>query len=646
MSSIKYRPEIDGLRTLAVIPVILYHMGLTWIPGGFIGVDVFFVISGYLITSIITHDIDRGEFRFKQFWFRRIRRIFPPLVVMLLATSIAGRYLLFGSEINDLGIQGVAAGLSFANICIWRMSGNYWGPQAENSPLLHTWSLSVEEQFYLLYPFLIVGLMTFARRWSLAVMLVLTAVSFSLYVLGTTYDPTATFYLLPTRAWELACGCALAIFTRNQGDQAVQRHGLSAIGLLAVMASYFFFEGHGRQPGALLIPVLGSVLMIYHGGKSGGAIDAFLCHPVTVYIGKISYALYLWHWPILCLHRISFIEEKYGLSAFSMVPLIIVCAMASYHLIEVPVRRQKRAIAPICLALAGSVMFSSFLYREDHSYETVAYSETEWRGRAYDVTPTQEWNETMKRRMQGITVPMRDEAENDAFATGGIIKKYGGDTPDIVVLGDSHALMWAGAIDEISRELRVTVSFNAADGMSPFVDFPIQKHPTGKNFTSDERYAFETTKLECLKKWKPKIVVIAARWGSMRNLQTDILEYVGTIGSQILLIEQPPRLYFGNRNAPQYLSYLHLQPDGSARQYIPTADKRIKMQAKRIVSEIVKKFPFCDAAEIAQIYENDSGEAWVLDGSDVLYIDDDHLSQKGALKAKHAIKDKIEQMLK
>ncbi|MFN0199223.1 MAG: acyltransferase family protein, partial [Planctomycetaceae bacterium] len=156
------------MRTLAVIPVILYHMGFNWIPGGYIGVDVFFVISGYLITSIIAHDIDQGEFRFKQFWFRRIRRIFPPLVVMLLATSLAGRYLLFGSEINDLGIQGVAAGLSFANICLWQMSGDYWGPQAEDSPLLHTWSLSVEEQFYLLYPFLIVGLMTYLRRWSLA----------------------------------------------------------------------------------------------------------------------------------------------------------------------------------------------------------------------------------------------------------------------------------------------------------------------------------------------------------------------------------------------------------------------------------------------------------------------------------------------
>ncbi|MFN0199238.1 MAG: acyltransferase family protein, partial [Planctomycetaceae bacterium] len=465
------------------------------------------------------------------------------------------------------------------------------------------------------------------------------------YAWGTTYDPTATFYLLPTRAWELACGCALAIFTRRRGENVVQRQGLLLLGFAAVMTSYFFFEGHGRQNGALLIPVLGSVLMIYHGGKGSGAIDSLLCHPVTVYIGKISYALYLWHWPILCLHRTGFIQEQYGLNVVAMVPLIIVCAMASYHLIEVPVRRQKRAIVPICLALAGSVAFSAYLYREDHSYETAMYSETVWKGRVYDVTPTQVWHEAARQKMQGIVVPPRAEAESQAFANGGIIKKYGGDTPDVVVLGDSHALMWAGVIDEICGELGVTVSFCAADGMTPFVDLPIQKEPPVNGFTSDEKYIFENVKLEKLEKWKPKIVVIAVRWGSVRNLPTDVLEFMGSIGSRVLLIEQPPRLYFGNRNAPQYLSYLRLHPVGSTRQYIPAADKRVKMQVKRVVNAIIKQFPFSEAAEIASIYENDRGEAWVLDGSDVLYIDDDHLSEKGSLKAKGMIKDKFVKML-
>ena len=214
MGSIRYRPEIDGLRAVAVIPVVLFHLRFQWVTGGFIGVDVFFVISGYLITSIILKEHDEGVFRFSNFWLRRVRRIFPALVVMLIATSIAGYFMMFRGDdgLNDLGKHGISAILSFANITMWRIPGDYWGPAAENSLFLHTWSLSVEEQFYFVYPFIMAFLLRITRQWIFRAMSALAICSFLLYLYASQHYPSATFYLLPMRAWELATGCLVAIF--------------------------------------------------------------------------------------------------------------------------------------------------------------------------------------------------------------------------------------------------------------------------------------------------------------------------------------------------------------------------------------------------------------------------------------------------
>lgn len=164
MSAIRYRPEVDGLRAVAVIPVVLFHLGATWIPGGFVGVDVFFVISGFLISSIILKEQAASTFTFTGFWMRRVRRILPAMLAMLIATSIAGYFILFGPSWRSLGQQVFSAIGIYANFEMWQLSGNYWGPEAENAPLLHTWSLSVEEQFYLFYPLILLTLLKFTPK--------------------------------------------------------------------------------------------------------------------------------------------------------------------------------------------------------------------------------------------------------------------------------------------------------------------------------------------------------------------------------------------------------------------------------------------------------------------------------------------------
>ena len=308
INSISYRPEIDGLRAIAVIPVILFHLGLDWVLGGYIGVDVFFVISGFLITSILIKDYDNGVFSFSNFWLRRIRRILPVLVVVVLVTLIAGQFLLYAPDVYYLGDQGIASLLSYANISQWLTAGNYWGYAAENSPLLHTWSLSVEEQFYLIFPLFIFIALKYFRNWLAPLVLILCLLSAMLFVYGSKHHPDATFYLLPTRAWELGVGAFLAIFLYKnpnflEGKKIQTLQILSVLGLLAVTASYFLIDGSNGLSPYMVIPVIGAGLIIAFSNSSNTIVNKILSFSAMVYVGKISYSLYLWHWPVLVLSK-------------------------------------------------------------------------------------------------------------------------------------------------------------------------------------------------------------------------------------------------------------------------------------------------------------------------------------------------------
>ncbi|MFA6119442.1 MAG: acyltransferase [Parachlamydiales bacterium] len=199
--SLEYQPQIDGLRAIAVIGVILFHMKYQWISGGFVGVDIFFVISGYLITSIILKEHENRQFKISKFMVRRIKRILPALLTMLFVISIVIYFLLFIDDINSFGEQSLSAIFSCSNIFFWKTIGSYWGPSANNLPLLHMWSLSLEEQFYLVYPLILMFFLSFRRKYAFFSILVIALCSFFLYL----YDSSlSTFYLLPMRAWEIA----------------------------------------------------------------------------------------------------------------------------------------------------------------------------------------------------------------------------------------------------------------------------------------------------------------------------------------------------------------------------------------------------------------------------------------------------------
>ncbi|MGC4062885.1 MAG: acyltransferase family protein [Aquabacterium sp.] len=355
LSHPKYRPDIDGLRAVAVLAVVAFHAFPDAIRGGFIGVDVFFVISGYLISTIIFDNLARGTFSFAEFYGRRVRRIFPALTLVLLACLVLGWHTLLVDEYGKLG-KHVAGGAGFiSNFVLWGESG-YFDDVADTKPLLHLWSLGVEEQFYIVWP-LLLWLARKKKATLLMATALLAAVSFTLNVKGVKADAVATFYAPQTRFWELLCGGLLAWLTLYGRVGATLKgawsHVASAAGLLILTYGFARISRTLSFPGKwALMPVFGAVLIIAAGSRAW-VNRVILSNRVAVWFGLISFPLYLWHWPLLSFARI--VEggtPSVGIRA-GAVALAIVLAWLTYAFIEHPMRSGVRNAMKTGALMAG-----------------------------------------------------------------------------------------------------------------------------------------------------------------------------------------------------------------------------------------------------------------------------------------------------
>ena len=392
-SHANYRPDIDGLRAIAVLSVVLFHGFPQLFKGGFIGVDVFFVLSGYLISRIIFEQLNQGAFNFLDFYARRIKRIFPALLIVIVAAYIAGWFTLLADEYGQLG-QHIAAGAAFiSNFVLWSEAG-YFDNSAHTKPLLHLWSLGIEEQFYIVWPLLLWA--ASKLRFSLfALTLVLVALTFYLNITGIKSDAVATFYSPQTRVWELLVGSGLAWFSlyKKEGlanvamwfgklgardgttvDQvrALARiaNVLSCIGFILLIYGLIRINRDLQFPGKwALIPVLGTALIVAAGPRAWLNIK-ILSNKLLVWFGLISYPLYLWHWPIIELHRQLSTQTLSLESSLVLLLLTFICAVATHHLIENPLRFSKYLAGhlktTICLglfAISASVLATYVLMK-------------------------------------------------------------------------------------------------------------------------------------------------------------------------------------------------------------------------------------------------------------------------------------------
>jgi peptidoglycan/LPS O-acetylase OafA/YrhL len=350
-----YRPDIDGLRAIAVLAVVLFHYRVPGFSGGFVGVDVFFVISGYLITALILKEMGDGRLSLRHFYERRIRRIFPALFAMLAVATMVAAFLFFPASFALFGKSLLATALFASNFEFWREVG-YFDVGADQKPLLHLWSIAVEEQFYLLFPALLLLIGARSRqRLALSVAAIFIA-SLAFSVWSARSAPAAGYYWLPSRMWELMLGALLAMGATSVPAKA-KLHEFAAVGGLALIAYSVFYYSHTTPfPGAAaLIPCLGTALIIAAG--QGAVLNRVLSLKPVVFIGLISYSLYLWHWPIYVFTRAALFRGPTPFETTLLVAVAFALAVLSWRYIEQPFRsRSFRWPRPVVFRRAGCAM--------------------------------------------------------------------------------------------------------------------------------------------------------------------------------------------------------------------------------------------------------------------------------------------------
>ena len=366
----KYRTEIDGLRALAVVPVIFFHAGFSAFSGGFIGVDVFFVISGFLITSILIEEIKYRKFSLIEFYERRARRIFPALFFVMLVSVPLSIFLMQPQKFKDFSESLVAVSLFSSNILFWWESG-YFDGSSEEKPLLHTWSLAVEEQYYLFFPLLLIVSWRFGKRNLIALFFIIALVSFilsewALYKGGR--FSTGSFYLLPTRAWELLVGSLVAL--KLFDTQKKENRWLTLLGCLLILLPIIFYTKNTEFPGLYAaLPVLGSALFIMFYDKTSFVNVIFTARPV-VGIGLVSYSAYLWHQPLFSFARLSLYKEPSTIVFLILILLSFILAFLTWKLVEQPFRNRhsfsRRSVAVFSfISLAGFLSIGVYGFYKD-----------------------------------------------------------------------------------------------------------------------------------------------------------------------------------------------------------------------------------------------------------------------------------------
>lgn len=450
--NIAYRPDIDGMRAVAVIAVMLFHGGLSGFEGGFLGVDVFFVISGYLITNILLREIDGDQFSLLKFYERRIRRIFPALAFVVMCTLPFAFWLMLPQQLIDYGESIVSVALFSSNILFWSESG-YFSHAAEIKPMLHTWSLAVEEQFYVFFPLLLILVRN--TRLLVFAIVALWLLSFTLCVVGSLNFPSASFYLFPTRAWELLTGCLCSIIVRyglvsNSGPA-------SSAGLGAILLSIALFHESDRLPSHLsLVPVIGTASVLLFSGP-GTLTYRLLSMTPVVGVGLISYSAYLWHQPIFAFARILYPAQPLNVAwILTLLGASMVLAYLSWRFVETPFRRRAAEGVSARSIFTGFAATSMLIV-------SIGITIVALNGFPARVPET-------VRLAELVSSPVRTNCPLEVGGDSACVIGEGDVEPSIAIVGDSHANRWA-AIMEPDLMKQGRAAFVHTMGMCPPVYF-------------------------------------------------------------------------------------------------------------------------------------------------------------------------------
>jgi peptidoglycan/LPS O-acetylase OafA/YrhL len=590
--SLRYRADIDGLRAIAVLPVCWYHAGLPGLSGGFIGVDVFFVISGYLMAALIGRDLTDGRFSLSEFYERRARRILPALFAMLTVCLIAAAAAIPPKLFSDFGATLVGAALFGSNLVFWRRSANYFEAPTDWNPLLHTWSLGVEEQFYILFPILLMLIWRGSPRSRFGIVCAIAAGSFAISIWGTANAPTASFYLLPMRGWELLLGALVALWLQEapqgRSPASLRLRGLAGtVGLALICASVILLDREVPFPGAAAFPpCIGTALLLYSGVGGTSLTARILSLTPLTWIGRISYSLYLWHWPILVFLRKYSSFGRYGVIAASAAVLgSVVVAYVSWRWVEQPFRgRQawwsKRRIVTAAV-VGASILAGCGLF---------AVSSGGWAARFPGI-------ESVAIEPQ-LAQESADAARNgfpDKRCFVDVVTDWGDDRCFLTRDGNSNALLWgdsfaaAYAYGFYARDdLKLNVLEYASPDCPPIIGYRAASRPQCSTFSQNivdvvRRHAITT-------------VIIAANWDAyVRRRKLTYEDIANTVsdlkrlGLRVIVIGQTAVFSFAYPDEYFFQTYGLAQ---ASRDY--TAPVYIDPNVNRRLEHIVRADAFFD----------------------------------------------------
>lgn len=511
-----FRGDINGLRSLAIVPVVLLHAGVSAIRGGFVGVDVFFVISGFLITGHLFRESERGRLSLLGFWARRLRRLYPTLALVVVVTMALSATLLSPLEMPAMAVQSTATILSVSNILFARQATDYFGLDVQQSPLLHTWSLAVEEQFYLVLPLVVLLSFAVGRRrspkaWLVGMLLAAVAGSYVASIVASSMFPHWAFYTLPTRVWEFAIGGLVALI----GHRA--RIGESAKGILVwagigmIVASLFVVTSGDPYPGGVaLLPVAGTALVIFGGTSASRGSTVLAARPLQ-WVGTRSYSWYLWHWPLIVFAQIVFDSDSVWIGLGAALASLGLAAL-TFRYFEWPIRTAKALTRSpsgtyrfMASGAAVSLGLAASLYTLGHARSQSAEMRV-WAGVYNQGAPSA--CEMQKLSKSGVRYCVSGDA----------------DSPETVLLiGDSHAAQWVRLFDAIGTASRYRVAVRSLDGC-PAAEVSIAVKGGIRNSKCD---AFHADTLRLIDELKPDVVVTA----SSNSYVGSVLDRAGGVPS-------------------------------------------------------------------------------------------------------------------
>jgi len=589
-----YWPEIDGLRTIAVVSVLAFHLDRRLLGGGFIGVDIFFVISGYLITGLLIRGFEQGD-SILRFYQRRIARIAPAAFLVVALTMMAADFVYSAQDFASVGAAGLAATLSFINIKLL-FQGTYFQISPDAQPLIHYWSLAVEEQFYLVFPILLYFLMP-AKRYLLICVLCLCAISYVACIVATPIAPIGAFYLLPTRAWELLAGASLAI--------AQQRHGIRLrwgvpIGLAALVISFVVVADAGFPGWIAILPVAGSTAVLAGIQSRRGAAQRFLAQPLMVFVGQRSYSLYLWHWPAFSLVDYHFYSSDAVLRLCLKALITVGGTLLSFHFVERPMR-QWLNIRRHRLAAFGGFAIAALLLGVV----------------GYDIRST-----------HYLT------AEPNNIAAGGIAVNPAG-RGWVVLLGDSQGAMYGYELASLARKLNFRLNIVSVAAGDELPGEPETQWPNVLRFLDDH------------KPDAPDAIILAEVWSSKlgdddqgdveRGALESALSTLTSRTRRLLVLSQPPI-------APPDATRERMRAGARPPFFESRQDAEDRLRANSIIRKLANEpIQVLDAAPY--FLEADHSIKAIAGNGRLTYHDPHHLSDTGAALVLPAIELFIKQAL-